>query len=225
MTEKKKEKKSSKDWLDFIVPIKLTTTTEWGERGKKRKRKSKRIYRTSQNIRIINVFPESLLSESFPSWDHSPPHLPRMPSDTVLNSGPAVGAAQILICSYSSVFLPPMSAAIRTSVFSFVRVLNDLLHIPQTESLPRWSFGFNLQLVQLVGRFWVFFLSHTVPSVILFPPLDIGHPLRGSSWGCPGGLGFAPVRARCRGGAAAWVTKVLAAPGTQGSWRPGQQEI
>ena len=34
--------------------------------------------------------------------------------------------------------------------------------------------------------------------------------------GCPGGLGFAPVRARCGGGAAAWVTGVLAAPGTQG---------
>ena len=36
---------------------------------------------------------------------------------------------------------------------------------------------------------------------------------------------FAPVRARCGGGAAAWVAGVLAAPGTQGSWRLGQQEI
>ena len=45
------------------------------------------------------------------------------------------------------------------------------------------------------------------------------------SWGCPGGLGFAPVRAGCGGGAAAWVTGVLAASGTQGSWRLGQQEI
>jgi len=50
--------------------------------------------------------------------------------------GPAVGAAQILIWSYSSVFLPPMSTAIRTSVFSFVGALNDLLYIPQTQSLP-----------------------------------------------------------------------------------------
>ena len=33
------------------------------------------------------------------------------------------------------------------------------------------------------------------------------------SWGCPGGLGFA----RCGGGAAAWVTGVLPAPGTQES--------
>ena len=35
-------------------------------RGGKRK-KIQKIYRTSQNIRIINVFLESLLSESFPS--------------------------------------------------------------------------------------------------------------------------------------------------------------
>ena len=37
----------------------------------------------------------------------------------------------------------------------------------------------------------------------------------------PGGLGIAPVGARCGGGAAAWVTGVLAAPGTQGSWQLG----
>jgi len=41
------------------MPIKSTTTTE-GE-------KSYKIYRTGQKIRIINVFLESLLSESFPS--------------------------------------------------------------------------------------------------------------------------------------------------------------
>ena len=45
------------------------------------------------------------------------------------------------------------------------------------------------------------------------------------SWGCPGGLGLAPIRARCGDGAAACVAGVLAAPGTQGSWRLGQQEI
>ena len=45
------------------------------------------------------------------------------------------------------------------------------------------------------------------------------------SWSCPRGLGFAPMRARCGGDTAAWVTEVLAAPGTQGSWRLGQQEI
>ena len=48
------------------MPIKLTTITEGAKREKKNK-KSKRTYRTRQNIRVINVFLESLLSESFPS--------------------------------------------------------------------------------------------------------------------------------------------------------------
>ena len=44
------------------------------------------------------------------------------------------------------------------------------------------------------------------------------------SWGYPGGLGFAPVRASW-GGAAAWVAGVLTAPGTQRSWRLEQKGI
>ena len=47
--------------------IKWTTTTEGMGKGRKKKKKSKRIYRTNQNIGILNVFLESLLSESFPS--------------------------------------------------------------------------------------------------------------------------------------------------------------
>ena len=53
------------------MPIKSATTIEgvkkWKKKKKKERKQSKRIYRTSQNIRIINVFLESLLSESFPS--------------------------------------------------------------------------------------------------------------------------------------------------------------
>ena len=33
------------------------------------------------------------------------------------------------------------------------------------------------------------------------------------------------MRARCRGDAASWIPRVLAAPGAQGVWRLGQQEI
>jgi len=68
------------------------------KRGKKKKFKI--IYRTSQNIRIINVFLESLLWLSL-TGSHSPPHLPRMPSNTLLISESVVRAAQILIWSYS----------------------------------------------------------------------------------------------------------------------------
>jgi len=66
--------------------------------------------------------------------NHSPLYLPGMPSNTVLLSGPALGAALILIWSYSCVFLPPMSTAVRASAFSFVGALSGLLYIPDTES-------------------------------------------------------------------------------------------
>ena len=147
-----------------------------------------------------------------------------MPSSTVLVSGPAVGEAQILSWSYSCVFLPPVSTASRTSVFSFVEDLSFLLYFPQTHSLPCWSCGFNLQLVWLVGSFCVFFLPLGFDCGFISTStcvLSTGV----CSWGCPGGLGFAPVRARSGGGAAAWVAGVLAAPSTQGSLWLGQQEI
>ena len=148
--------------------------------------------------------------------------LPRMPSNTVLISGPVVGAAQILIWSYSCVFLPPVSTAIRTSGF-LLWELSTTFHMFHRQSLP----GFNLQLVQLVGRFGVFFLSNTAPGFQLWLYFHLCTWVihQDCSWVCPGGLGFAPVRARCGDGTAAWVTGILAVPGTQGSWRLGQQEI
>ena len=67
MTEGGK-KINSKGKLDFIVPIQLKNTTEEWKGGKKRiKKKSKRTCRTRQNVKIIDVFHVSLLSESFPS--------------------------------------------------------------------------------------------------------------------------------------------------------------
>ena len=131
--------------------------------GEKKKKIQKNLQNKSKNKNnkcfswVIAVRVLSL------AGSHSPLYLPWMPSNTMLISGPAMEAAQILIWSYSCVFLPPMSTAIRTCAFSFVGALNDLLYIPSTQSLPSWSCGFNLQLVQLVGRFWAFFLSHTVP--------------------------------------------------------------
>ena len=90
-----------------------------------------------------------------------------------------------------------------------------------SQSLPSWSCGFNLQLVQLVGKFWVFFLSHTAPGfqLWLYFHLYMCFVHWGFSQGCFGWLGFAPVRVRCGGGTATWVTVFLAAPGTQGSWQ------
>ena len=96
---------------------------------KKRKEKFKRNSRTSQNIRIINAFLESLLSGSFPLLGVTV-HLTFLGCPpTMLVSGPVVGATQILIWPYSCVSLPPMSTAIGTSVFSSVGALNVLLYI------------------------------------------------------------------------------------------------
>ena len=67
--------------------------------------------------------------------------------------------------------------------------------------------------MQLVGRFWVFFLIHNAPGFQLWFYFHL------CMWVVPWGLllrlswrlGLDPVRARCGGGAVAWVTVVLAA--------------
>ena len=144
-----------------------------------------------------------------------------------------MGAAQTLIWSYSWVFLPPISRVFRTSgcIFVFVfflRALNVFLnifhrhrvclvdHVDLIHSLYSWWEGF-----------WVFFLSHTVPrfQLWLYLHLCMWVVHRSLLLRCPEGLGFASLSARCGHGAASWVTGALAAPGTQGSWWLGQQEI
>ena len=77
-------------------------------------------------------------------------------------------------------------------------------------------------LVCSLYSWWEGFGSSSLASL----PLDfncgfISSSTHGSSTGvcssgCPGGLGFAPVRARCGGGAAAWVTGALTAPVLRG---------
>ena len=71
--------------------------------------------------------------------------VPRWKSQSILSpwdalqhcaiSGPAVGAAQILVWSYLCVFMPPMHTAVRTGAFSFVRSLDGLLCTPHTQRL------------------------------------------------------------------------------------------
>ena len=99
-------------------------------------------------------------------------------------------------------------------------------YIFHRHSLPSWSCGFNLKLVQILERYWIFYLSHTALGFNcgLISTSACGSSTGVCSWGCPGGLGFAPGRARCGGGAAAWVAGVLAAAGIQGSWWLGKQE-
>ena len=128
----RKKKKKLKSLIGFLSAKKkkINNYNGWG-RGKgenKTKQNFKRVYRASQKIRRTNVFLES--QHPSHTGSHSLPYIPMMPSNTVLISGPAVGAAQILIWSYSCVFLPPISTAIRANVFSFVEALNVFLYSP-----------------------------------------------------------------------------------------------
>ena len=128
-----------------------------GKGGKKRIQKNLQNKSKHKNNKCFSWVTVSVLSLV---GSHSPPYLPRMPSKSVLISGPAVGAAQVLIWSYPCVFLPPMSTAIRTSAFSFVRALNGLLYCHRHKDCL-------VDHVDLIcrctacGKGLVFFLCHT----------------------------------------------------------------
>ena len=116
LREKKKK-------LRILIGFHSANKIDYNRVGRK-ETKSKNIYRASQNSDRVTAVRVLTLSGS-----HSPPHLPRTPSNTVLISAPAMGAAQDLIWAVS-----PVSTATRAIVFSFVGALNGLLYIPHTES-------------------------------------------------------------------------------------------
>ena len=157
---------------------------------------------------------------------HSPPHLPRMPSNTVLISRSLVGAAQILNST-------PLCSCLRCPQ------LSELVQFLLWE-LSMTFYIFHRHRVCLVDRAdliyslyscWEGFGSSALVTLALcficgfISTSTCGSSTGVCSWGCPGGLGVDLVRARCRGGAASWVAGVLAASGSQGSWWLGQQEI
>ena len=116
MWVRKKKKKKIKSLIKFHSANKIDNYNKGGKKGKKKEKNPKESTEESKfknnkcfswvtTVRVLSL-----------AGSHSSPHLPRMPSNPVQISEPAVGAAQILIWSYSSVFVPPMSTAIRTSV-------------------------------------------------------------------------------------------------------------
>ena len=129
-----------------------------------------------------------------------------MPSNTVLASGPAVGAAGILIWSCSCVFFPPVSTAVRTSVFRLAGALSGLSYIPRTQSswpvdhvdlsccFYSWWEGLGSSLVTLPLGFHCGFISTSAcGSSMWFAPEaaleDLGLPHEGQGWGCCSCLG------------------------------------
>ena len=92
MTEKKKEKKL-KSLIRFHTDNKIDNYSRGGKKKKiqknlqnKSKHKNNKYFSSVTAVRVLSL-----------AGSHSPPHLPRMPSNSVLISGPALGAAQILI--------------------------------------------------------------------------------------------------------------------------------
>ena len=129
MTEEKQTKKKLKGLIEFLSANKMDNYKRRVKKGEKRKN-TKESTEQLKKIRIINVFLVSLLSESLPALEITV-HLASLGCPpTVLLSGPALGAAHILIWSYSCVFLPPMSTGVRASAFSFLGAVSDFLYIP-----------------------------------------------------------------------------------------------
>ena len=62
-----RKKENLKSLIRFHNANKISNYNRGGGKGAKKEKKIQRISRKSQNIRIRNVFLESLLSESFPS--------------------------------------------------------------------------------------------------------------------------------------------------------------
>ena len=116
-----------------------------------------------------------------------------MPSNTVLISGPAVGAAQILIWSYSYV-----SCLQGPQLSELVRFL--LWELSMAFYIFHWHRVCLVDHVDLIFSLhsqWEDFGSSSLDTlpwvsiVVLFPPLHVSCPLGFNSWGFPEGLGLA----------------------------------
>ena len=184
------------------------------------------MYRTSQKIRIINVFLGSLLSESLPSLG-SPALLTSLGCPPTLCWSLGLLRGQLRFWSGPT----PVCCCLRRPQLSelvrfLLRELSVAFYIFHRHSLLSWSCGLTLHRAQLAGRVWVAFLSPTAPgfSCGFISTSACGSSTGVCSWGCPEGLGL-PLWGPGGGGAAAWVAGVLAAPGTRVGWQLGQQEI
>ena len=209
MTEKKEKKRQLKSLIGFLSANKIDTYNGAGGGKKNPKNLQNKLKNNNKCfswVTAVGVLPHA--------GNHSSVHLPRMPSNTVLILFTAVGAAQTLIWSCSCVLLPPISTAIRASAFSFVGALSGLLHIPYTQSLLSWSCEFNLQPVQLVGRFWVFFLSRTAAGFQLWFYST-------STWGSSAGVYLAPEASLEGLGLLLWGpgVEVVQVLGSHGFWQ------
>ena len=92
----------------------------------------------------------------------SPPHLPRMPSNSALVSRPAVGAAQTLTWPHPCMFLPPKCTAARAKMFSLAGTLS--LFVYSRHGVCRVG---GVDLVRSLASWWEALPSPSVAT----PPL------------------------------------------------------
>ena len=143
----------------------------------------------------------------------------------MLVSGSAVGAAQDLTWSCPSVLLPSVSPAVRTSAFLWWERSAPSAS-PSDSASARRIMWVQSAARTAGGKVGVFLLSPAAPGFQLWFYFHLYMWFVHWSLAPEAALeGFAPGRASCGGDAAAWVTGVLATPGTQGGWQLGQQEI
>ena len=135
VTEKKEKK--LKSLIGFLSANKIDIYNRGGK--KKKRKKSKSIYRSSQNIRIINAFLESLLSESFPTLGVTV-HLtslgcPPTCADLWTCCGSSSDSNLVLLLCVLASNVHSYQSQLFSFFFSFVGALNDLLYIPSTQSV------------------------------------------------------------------------------------------
>ena len=157
-----------------------------------KKKKSKGIYRTGQKMRIINVFLESLLSESFPSLGLTV-HL--------ISLGALQHRAGLWVCcggsSGSHLVLPLCALA-----FSVPSCQNQCVSLVGALSAQCVSHRFSICPADHVGSICSSYSRREgwslppqprcpwVSAVVLFPPLCVAHSLGFAPEAALGGLGL-----------------------------------
>ena len=124
------KKKKLKSLIGFLSANKIYNYNRGVKKGEQKKKKiQKNLQNKSKNKNnkcFSWVTAVRVLSRA---GNHSPPYLPRMPSNTA-DLWTCCGGCSDSNLFYSCVFLPPVSTALRASAFSFVGTLNGLLYIP-----------------------------------------------------------------------------------------------
>ena len=190
----------------------------WGRKWKINQKNLQNRSKNKNNKRLSWVPVVRILS---PAGSHSLSYLPGMPSNTALSLDLLCGSSDP-----SLVLSPRVLASHAYSCQNWCVLSCQISWWPFMHSTHSGCLVHHVQPMQLAGRLGVSFLGHTaLGSIVVLFPSARGSSTGVCSWGCPGGPGSAPVRAGCGGGAAARVAGVLAAPGSQGGWRLGQQEI